>query len=104
MMKRLSILFVLASLLSIAPQLSAQIYPVQPINLVLPLAPGNADDVAGRTMAEEMSKLLKVPVVVQNKPGGGLTIGTDLVAKAKKGGYSICLTGNTPRSGKAAAQ
>jgi tripartite-type tricarboxylate transporter receptor subunit TctC len=47
-------------------------------------------------MAEEMSKLLKVPVVVQNKPGGGLTIGTDFVAKAKKDGYTIVLTGNTP--------
>jgi tripartite-type tricarboxylate transporter receptor subunit TctC len=47
-------------------------------------------------MAEEMSTLLKVPVVVQNKPGGGLTIGTDLVAKAKKDGYTIALTANTP--------
>jgi tripartite-type tricarboxylate transporter receptor subunit TctC len=96
MMKRLWIVLVMALLLSIAPQLYAQNYPNQPITLVIPLAPGDAGDVAGRTMAEEMSKLLKVPVVVQNKPGGGLTIGTDIVAKAKKDGYTIALTGNTP--------
>jgi tripartite-type tricarboxylate transporter receptor subunit TctC len=96
MMKRLLIVLVVALLFSIAPQLCAQNYPNQAITLVIPLAPGDAGDVAGRTMAEEMSKLLKVPVVVQNKPGGGLTIGTDLVAKAKKDGYTIVLTANTP--------
>ncbi len=96
MMKRLLIVLFVASLLSIAPQLSAQNYPNQAITVVIPLAPGDAGDVAGRTMAEEMSTLLKVPVVVQNKPGGGLTIGTDLVAKAKKDGYTIALTANTP--------
>ena len=95
-MKRLLIVLIMALLLSIVPQLYAQNYPNQPITLVIPLAPGDAGDVAGRTMAEEMSKLLKVPVVVQNKPGGGLTIGTDLVAKAKKDGYTIALTANTP--------
>ncbi len=96
MMKRLLIVLFVASVLSIAPQLYAQNYPNQAITVVIPLAPGDAGDVAGRTMAEEMSTLLKVPVVVQNKPGGGLTIGTDLVAKAKKDGYTIALTANTP--------
>ena len=96
MMKRLLILLFAVSVLSIAPQLYAQNYPNQAITVVIPLAPGDAGDVAGRTMAEEMSTLLKVPVVVQNKPGGGLTIGTDLVAKAKKDGYTIALTANTP--------
>ena len=49
----------------------------------------------GRAMADELSKLLKVPVVTLNKPGGGLTIGTDAVVKAKKDGYTILLTSNT---------
>jgi tripartite-type tricarboxylate transporter receptor subunit TctC len=96
MVKRLLILLVVASVLSIVPKLYAQTYPNQAITVVIPLAPGDAGDVAGRTMAEEMSTLLKVPVLVQNKPGGGLTIGTDLVAKAKKDGYTIALTANTP--------
>jgi tripartite-type tricarboxylate transporter receptor subunit TctC len=46
-------------------------------------------------MAEELSKLLKVSVTTLNKPGGGLTIGTDAVVKAKKDGYTILLTSNT---------
>ena len=71
MMKRLLILLVVASLLSIAPQLYAQNYPNQAITLVIPLAPGDAGDVAGRTMAEEMSKLLKVPVVYRTNQAEG---------------------------------
>jgi tripartite-type tricarboxylate transporter receptor subunit TctC len=84
-----------ALLLSSATHLCAQSYPNQPISLVIPLAPGDAGDVAGRAMAEELSKLLKVSVATLNKPGGGLTIGTDAVVKAKKDGYTILLTSNT---------
>jgi tripartite-type tricarboxylate transporter receptor subunit TctC len=84
----------IASLLVSAPYLHAQSYPNQAINLVIPLAPGDATDVAGRTMGEELSKLLKVPIVAVNRPGGGMTIGTDSVVKAKKDGYTILLTTN----------
>jgi tripartite-type tricarboxylate transporter receptor subunit TctC len=92
-----SLLSVLAVTVSVwsAPYVRAQTYPNQTINLVIPLAPGDAGDVAGRTMAEELSKLLKVSVATLNKPGGGLTIGTDNVVKAKKDGYTILLTSNT---------
>jgi tripartite-type tricarboxylate transporter receptor subunit TctC len=93
MMKNLLSGLVVALLLSSAPHLSAE-YPNQPINLVIPLAPGDATDVAGRTMGEELSKLLKVPIVAVNRPGGGMTIGTDSVVKAKKDGYTILLTTN----------
>src|SRR4030095_4621398 len=95
MMKSLPSLLVVALLLSSAPHLSAQSYPNQALSLVIPLAPGDAGDVAGRAMAEELSKLLKVSVATLNKPGGGLTIGTDAVVKAKKDGYTILLTSNT---------
>jgi tripartite-type tricarboxylate transporter receptor subunit TctC len=83
------------SLLSIAtPDLGAQGYPNQPINLIIPLAAGDAADIACRAMAEELSKLLKVPVIVVNKPGAGGTLGTDSAVKAKKDGYTIVLTNN----------
>ena len=84
----------IASLLVNATDLHAQSYPNQAINLVIPLAPGDAADVAGRMMGEELSKLLKVPIVSVNRPGGGMTIGTDSVVKAKKDGYTILLTTN----------
>jgi tripartite-type tricarboxylate transporter receptor subunit TctC len=83
------------SLLAIAlPHLGAQSYPNQVISVVMPLAAGDAADIACRAMAEELSKLLKVPVIVVNKPGAGGTLGTDSVVKAKKDGYTILLTNN----------
>jgi tripartite-type tricarboxylate transporter receptor subunit TctC len=95
MMKSLLSGLTAVSLLSIAiPHLGAQGYPNQAINVVIPLAPGDAADIACRTMAEELSKLLKVPVIVVNKPGAGGTLGTDSVVKAKKDGYTIVLTNN----------
>jgi tripartite-type tricarboxylate transporter receptor subunit TctC len=87
------LLFILA--LVLLPQnLTAQAYPKQPINLIVPLAPGDATDVAGRTIGEGLSKLLKVPVVAVNRPGAGGTIGTDSAVKAPKDGYTILITNN----------
>ena len=95
MMKGLLSSLTAASLLSIAvPHLGAEGYPNLAINLVIPLAAGDAADIACRAMAEELSKLLKVPVIVVNKPGAGGTLGTDSVVKAKKDGYTIVLTNN----------
>jgi len=75
-------------------QIQAQDYPKGPINLVIPLAPGDAVDIAARVLSEELSRLLKVPIVAQNRPGAGSALGTDLVVKAKKDGYTILITNN----------
>ena len=90
----LSLLAVASTLLGFALPVAAQSYPNSPITLVIPLAPGDGTDVAGRTMAEELSKLLKVAVISVNRPGGGMAIGTDSVVKAKKDGYTILITPN----------
>ena len=90
-------LFIIATLalgLFMPNELRAQGYPKQPINLIVPLAPGDATDVAGRTIGEGLSKLLKVPVVAVNKPGAGGTMGTDSAVKAPKDGYTILITNN----------
>jgi tripartite-type tricarboxylate transporter receptor subunit TctC len=95
MMKSLlSSLTVVLLLVIATPHLRAQAYPHQTISVVMPLAAGDAADIACRAMAEELSKLLKVPVIVINKPGAGGTLGTDSVVKAKKDGYTILLTNN----------
>jgi tripartite-type tricarboxylate transporter receptor subunit TctC len=95
MMKSLlSSLTVVLLLVIATPYLRAQAYPHQTISVVMPLAAGDAADIACRAMAEELSKLLKVPVIVINKPGAGGTLGTDSVVKAKKDGYTILLTNN----------
>jgi tripartite-type tricarboxylate transporter receptor subunit TctC len=90
----LSLLATLVLIAGAAPRAHAQSYPSGPITLVIPLAPGDGTDVAGRAMAEELAKLLKVPVVPVNRPGAGMVIGTDSVVKAKKDGYTILLTPN----------
>ena len=90
----LSLLVVASTLIGVALPVSAQSYPSSAITLVIPLAPGDGADVVGRTMAEELAKLLKVAVVAVNRPGGGTAIGTDSVVKAKKDGYTILIAPN----------
>ena len=94
MNRGLSIFAAFALGLFMPSELPAQGYPKQSINLIVPLAPGDATDVAGRTIGEGLSKLLKVPVVAVNKPGAGGTIGTDSAVKAPKDGYTILITNN----------
>jgi tripartite-type tricarboxylate transporter receptor subunit TctC len=69
--------------------LHAQPYPNYPIQVVVPNDPGSAGDTAARAFSEELSKTLKGPVVVLNKPGGSSTLGADFVVKSKKDGYTI---------------
>ena len=95
MMRALLGLLAIAVFVSSAPPPAvAQSYPNGPITLVIPLAPGDGTDITGRAMAEELAKILKVPVVPVNRPGAGMVIGTDNVVKARKDGYTILLTPN----------
>jgi tripartite-type tricarboxylate transporter receptor subunit TctC len=69
--------------------IEAQPYPDHAIQIVIPGAPGDALDIAGRLIIEELAKEIKVPVIPINKPGGGASVGTDFVAKSKKDGYTL---------------
>ncbi len=64
-------------------------YPDKPIRFVVPQAPGSATDTVARILAPELAKQLGQSVVVDNRPGGALTIGIDIVAKAAPDGYTI---------------
>ncbi|MFN3737609.1 Bug family tripartite tricarboxylate transporter substrate binding protein [Hydrogenophaga sp.] len=67
-------------------------YPNRTIRLVVPFAPGGGGDVIGRFYAQKLSDSLRVPVIVDNRPGASAMIGTDLVAKAQPDGYTLLLT------------
>ena len=71
---------------------AAQNWPERAITIVMPYAAGGATDVAVRDIARTMSDILGQPIVIDNKPGGGATIGAQAVARAKPDGYTL-LTG-----------
>jgi tripartite-type tricarboxylate transporter receptor subunit TctC len=73
----------------------AQSFPAGPITLVIPLAPGDAADIAARALGEEISRLLKTPVVPVNRPGAGGAVGTSSVVQAKKDGHTILFAQNS---------
>ncbi len=75
--------------------LNAQTYPSQSLKLVMPFAPGTAAENALRLFADKLGAALKQSVVIDNKPGAGSTLGTDLVAKAPADGYTLLATFNS---------
>jgi tripartite-type tricarboxylate transporter receptor subunit TctC len=66
-------------------------YPNKPITIIVPMAPGGLGDLGARALAEAMEKHLKQPIIVVNKPGGGMTVGGYAVASAKPDGYTLGL-------------
>jgi tripartite-type tricarboxylate transporter receptor subunit TctC len=67
----------------------AQAYPTKAIRIVVPIGPGGSTDMVGRLMGQRLSEQMGVPVYVDNRPGAGATIGSDLVAKAPADGYTL---------------
>jgi tripartite-type tricarboxylate transporter receptor subunit TctC len=76
---------------------SAQGWPSKPIQFVIPFAAGGGSDVMARIIAEPLSQRLGVQVIVDNKPGGGATIGADFVAKSQPDGYTWLYTSPGPQ-------
>ena len=70
----------------------AQSYPDRAIKLIVPYLAGGATDVGARVVAERMSKGLGQPIVIDNRPGAGVIVGTNAVAKADPDGYTLLIT------------
>ena len=84
----------LVSVLAHAPA-SAQAYPSRAVKIVVPFAVGGPADVYARFIAQRLSDSLGQSFVVDNKPGAGSVIGTDLAAKSPADGYTLLLMSNT---------
>ena len=88
--------FILSVAALLAPATAvAQSYPMKPVRLVVPLAPGGNLDIVARALAQTMSESLKQSVVVENRPGASSLVGTQLVAKAPADGYTLLAMANT---------
>jgi tripartite-type tricarboxylate transporter receptor subunit TctC len=67
----------------------AQAYPSKTIRVIVPIAPGGSTDIVGRLLAQRLSEQMGVTIIVDNRPGAGAVIGTELVAKSPPDGYTI---------------
>jgi tripartite-type tricarboxylate transporter receptor subunit TctC len=95
---RLSAVLVFAATAVVALYMSAaraQDYPSRPVRVVVPFSAGGAVDGPMRVIAQELSKRLGAQVIVDNRPGAGATIGTEVVAKAAPDGYTLLLASQT---------
>ena len=79
---------VFLALVSGAPAL-AQSYPTRPITIVIPIAAGTGMDLLARMYGEQLSQRLGKPVIVENRPGAGLTLAPSTVADAPADGYTL---------------
>ena len=83
----------------LAPAAQAQAaYPARPIRMMVPWPPGQATDQVARVLAQEMSKSIGQPIVIDNRAGAGGAIGTDAVAKATPDGYTLLAASSGPVS------
>ncbi len=75
--------------------LAADHYPDRPVSIVVPFSAGGATDILARLLAERLESRLGQPVIVENKPGGGTTIASNHVARAKPDGYTLLLAASS---------
>src|SRR5262245_36335622 len=85
-----------AACLSLVPTALAQGestggYPIRPIKVIVPFTPGSVTDILARTLSDRLAAGVGQPVVVENRPGAGGTIGTGVVAKSAPDGYTLAV-------------
>jgi tripartite-type tricarboxylate transporter receptor subunit TctC len=95
MSRRDAVLLALGALAFQASPARADDYPSRPVKIIAPFGAGGPTDVYTRDIAEELQKSLRQAFVIENRPGAGTTLGTDLVAHATPDGYTLLMVSST---------
>jgi tripartite-type tricarboxylate transporter receptor subunit TctC len=82
-----------ATLPAVARFASAQVYPSRPVRWIVGFAPGGGNDIVAQLMGQWLSERLGQPFVIENRPGGGSNIATEVVVNAPPDGYTVLLAG-----------
>ena len=88
---KLSLKLAVAALTALPLALHAQSYPARPVTAVITFTPGSATDIVGRIVMQKVAEYWGQPIVVENKPGAGGSIGSAQVAKAAPDGYTLLI-------------
>jgi tripartite-type tricarboxylate transporter receptor subunit TctC len=86
---RLAALALLLSLAAVGA--GAQNYPVKPVRIIVPFAPGGSNDILARVIGQKLTEAWGQQVIAENRPGGGTVIGTEVVAKSPPDGYTLLM-------------
>ena len=88
--------FVLSVVLAVAAfHATADDYPSRPVKIIVPFAAGGPADVYARYLAQHLQESMGQPFVIEDRPGGGSVVGTEIVAKSAPDGYTLLLMSNT---------
>ena len=95
--------FVIAAAAATAPLHAAQTasYPNKPVRMIVPFSPGGGSDIVARTVAQGLTGKWSEPVVVDNRPGAGSTVGTAIASKANADGYTVMVSSSAISSSPA---
>ena len=94
MSRILSLIFGLA----FSTLLIAQTYPNRPVRIIVPWPPGQATDIAARMLAQRLQETLGQPFVIDNRPGAGGALGTEIAVRAPADGYTLLAASSGPVS------
>jgi tripartite-type tricarboxylate transporter receptor subunit TctC len=90
-----ALLALAGAVIASAPAAMTDDYPSRPVKIIVPFGAGGPTDVYTRAIAEELRKSLHQPFIMENRPGAGTTIGTDVVAKSQPDGYTLLMVSGT---------